>query len=66
MAETAERYLRAFDRNNAADTATQAAWAEKKWVWIEDKEECYVSACIVKEEGEMATVELGDKQVRQL
>lgn len=57
-------YLRASARNNTTDTAAQAAWAEKKWVWIEDKEECYVPANIVKEDGDTVTVQLADNSVR--
>lgn len=63
MSETAEKYLRVNDRNNLTDTASQAAWAEKKWVWIEDKEECYVAATIVKEEGDMVTVQIENRNV---
>ncbi len=47
---------------SAAETA-QGQWAEKRWVWVADKEEGYVAAHIVAEAGDNVTVELGNGQV---
>lgn len=65
MADSVDRYLRAKSGNVLTDTAAQAAWAEKRWVWIEDKDECYAPANIVSEDGDKATVELPNKQVHE-
>ena len=32
------------------DALSQAQWAEKKWVWITDKEQGFVAGFIIKEE----------------
>lgn len=45
------------------DAVAQAEWAEKKWVWTEHKDEGYVAAVIVKEQGEQLTLEFGDGKV---
>lgn len=62
-----ESLLRAQDRRVVADTVAQAAWAEKKWVWVEHAAEGYVAAHVVEEsgaDGEQLTVEFTDGKVR--
>lgn len=61
---TVEKFLRAANKTSVVDAAEQAAWAEKKWVWVEDKEEGYVRAVIVKESGENVEVQLTDDSKR--
>lgn len=57
-------FLRASDKKGGIqDTVSQAAWAEKKWVWVESKEEGYVAANIVAEKGDQVTVETTDGKV---
>ena len=61
-----ESLLRAQDRRVVADTVAQAAWAEKKWVWVEHPAEGYVAAHVVEEsgaDGEQLTVEFTDGKV---
>ena len=33
------------------DALAQAQWAEKKWVWLDDKDEGFLAGYIVKETG---------------
>ncbi|CAG8497152.1 329_t:CDS:10 [Acaulospora colombiana] len=47
-----------------ADAVAQASFNEKKWVWIEDKNEGYVAGYITKEMGEQVEVHLNDGSVR--
>jgi hypothetical protein len=58
-----ELYLRASSKRLFLDTIGQAAWAEKKWLWVEDVEEGYRSAFVVAENGEDVTIEFNDGQV---
>ncbi len=48
----------------ANDHALQAQWSEKKWVWITDKEQGYLSAHILKETGDKLLVKLADDTER--
>lgn len=47
-------------RGVVVDAVAQAAFNEKKWVWVEDKEEGYISAWISKEEGDQVEVHLSN------
>jgi hypothetical protein len=58
-------FLRASNKLVIHDAVAQAEWAEKKWVWIEHKEEGYIPGSIVGEQGDELTVELTDgKQIK--
>ncbi|CAG8475115.1 8080_t:CDS:10 [Diversispora eburnea] len=46
------------------DTVAQAAFNEKKWVWVEDKNAGYVAGHITKEMGEQVEVRLNDDSTR--
>ncbi|KAJ3079600.1 Myosin-9, partial [Quaeritorhiza haematococci] len=46
------------------DPVQQASWAEKKWVWVNDKDEGYVAAFIVSEQGDNLVVELTNNTKR--
>ena len=46
------------------DAVAQAAFNEKKWVWIEDKETGYVAGYITKDMGEQVEVHFNDNSVR--
>jgi len=45
------------------DAMAQAKWAEKKWVWVADKEEGFIAGWIVKENGDNVEIELTNEQV---
>jgi hypothetical protein len=45
------------------DALAQAQFAEKKWVWVADKEEGYLAGWITEEKGEKVVVEFPDNQV---
>ncbi|CAO3569449.1 unnamed protein product [Mortierella alpina] len=51
-------------RGVVVDAVAQAAFNEKKWVWVEDKEEGYISAWISKEEGDQVEVHLSNGLVK--
>jgi myosin protein heavy chain len=53
--------LRAKEKKFIVDAVSQAAWAEKKLVWVEDSNEGYVEGSVVSEEGEQITVKVNDK-----
>jgi hypothetical protein len=48
------------------DAVAQAEFSEKKWVWVQDKQEGYVAGWITQENGENITVELTDTSVRKV
>ena len=50
--------VRAYAGQN--DALAQAQWAEKKWVWVTDKEEGFLAGYIVKENGEDVVVHLSN------
>lgn len=50
-------------RGVVVDAVAQAAFNEKKWVWVEDKEEGYIAGWIAKEEGDQVEVHLNNGQV---
>lgn len=56
MEEGAQRAYRGV----VVDAVAQAAFNEKKWVWVEDKDEGYIAAWIGKEEGENVEVHLNN------
>ena len=58
-----EPYLRVSQKKLATDAVQQAAWAEKKWVWTEHKDEGYIAAFIVQENGEELSLEFSDGKV---
>lgn len=43
------------------DSVEQASWAEKKWIWIADKEQGYLSAYVIKEQDDKLIVKLSDE-----
>lgn len=47
-------------RGVVVDAVAQAAFNEKKWVWVEDKEEGYIAGWIAKEEGDQVEVHLNN------
>lgn len=51
-------------RGLAVDAVAQAAFNEKKWVWVEDKEEGYIAAWISQEQGDQVQVHLNNGLVR--
>ncbi|ORZ23708.1 hypothetical protein BCR41DRAFT_244455 [Lobosporangium transversale] len=51
-------------RGLAVDAVAQAAFNEKKWVWVEDKEEGYIAGWISKEDGDQVEVHLNNGLVR--
>jgi hypothetical protein len=60
----ADQFLRSSDKKGTLqDTVSQAAWAEKKWVWVATKEEGYVAANITAENGDNVTVTMPDGKV---
>ena len=48
------------------DTLAQSQWAGRKWVWVSDKDEGYVPAHIVTEDGDNMTVELSNGMVSRV
>jgi len=55
---------RSFDRRTGIiDAVAQAAFTEKKWVWVVDKEEGYVAGYITKDMGDTVEVHLNDDTV---
>ncbi|KAG0040078.1 hypothetical protein BGZ82_005326 [Podila clonocystis] len=59
-----EEPQRAGYRGVVVDAVAQAAFNEKKWVWVEDKDEGYIAAWIGKEEGENVEVHLNNGLVK--
>jgi hypothetical protein len=53
--------VRAFD--GVADALVQSQWAEKKWVWVADKEEGYINGYITKEDGDNVDLNLSNDTV---
>ncbi|KAI7828878.1 P-loop containing nucleoside triphosphate hydrolase protein [Gamsiella multidivaricata] len=51
-------------RGVVVDAVAQAAFNEKKWVWVEDKEEGYIAGWIAKEEGDQVQVHLNNGLVK--
>lgn len=51
-------------RGVVVDAVAQAAFNEKKWVWVEDKDEGYLSAWVAKENGDQYEVHLSNGLVR--
>jgi len=49
-----------------ADAVAQAAFNEKKWVWVEDKETGYVAGYITKDMGEQVEIHFNDDSVRMI
>ncbi|KAJ3109200.1 hypothetical protein HDU97_008599 [Phlyctochytrium planicorne] len=48
------------------DALAQAQFAEKKWVWVADKEEGFLAGWIIKEDGDQVTVEFSNNTKRTL
>ena len=40
------------------DTFSQTQWSEKKWVWVQDKQQGFLAGHIIKEQGENLVVKL--------
>ncbi|CAG8531243.1 4224_t:CDS:10 [Paraglomus brasilianum] len=56
---------RSLDRRaGIIDAVAQAAFTEKKWVWVVDKEEGYVAGYITKDMGDTVEVHLNDDTTR--
>ncbi|TPX34846.1 hypothetical protein SmJEL517_g02611 [Synchytrium microbalum] len=53
-------------KNLVNDPFLQAQWAEKKWVWVTDKDEGYLSGWIVTEEGDNAVIQLSNDTKRNV
>ncbi|KAF9538125.1 hypothetical protein EC957_007221 [Mortierella hygrophila] len=51
-------------RGLAVDAVAQAAFNEKRWVWVEDKEEGYIAAWISLEQGDQVQVHLNNGLVK--
>jgi len=51
-------------RGVVVDAVAQAAFNEKKWVWVEDKDEGYIAGWVSKEDGDQVQVHLNNGQVR--
>ncbi|KAG0323583.1 hypothetical protein BGZ99_002716 [Dissophora globulifera] len=51
-------------RGVVVDAVAQAAFNEKKWVWVEDKEEGYIAGWIAREDGDQVEVHLNNGLVR--
>ena len=47
----------------AADALAQSQWAEKKWTWVKDKDEGFISGWITGEKDDTLSVELSNGQV---
>ncbi|KAL2914326.1 class II myosin [Polyrhizophydium stewartii] len=60
----ASQFLERVKQNIVGDAMAQAQWAEKKWVWVVDKDEGYVQASIVRENGDEVEVMLTDDSKR--
>ena len=45
------------------DAVAMAAFAEKRWVWVEDKREGYIAGYITRENGEEVDVQLNTDEV---
>ncbi|KAF9159040.1 hypothetical protein DFQ26_006988 [Actinomortierella ambigua] len=51
-------------RGVVVDAVAQAAFNEKKWVWVEDKDEGYIAAWISKESNDQVEVHLNNGMVK--
>lgn len=51
-------------RGVVVDAVAQAAFNEKKWVWVEDKEEGYIAGWISREDSDQVDVHLNNGLVR--
>ncbi len=49
---------------DVTDAMAQAQWAEKKWVWVKDKEEGFMSGYIVSENGDTVNIRMSNDTVR--
>jgi hypothetical protein len=49
--------LSAVTDQAAQDAVAMAAFAEKKWVWVEDSKEGYIAGYIIKENGDQVQVQ---------
>lgn len=61
MAQNLTERVRAYDGVN--DALAQSQWAEKKWVWVADKEEGYINGYITKEDGDNVELKLSNDTV---
>lgn len=57
-------FLRSMQQRGVADAVAMAAFSEKKWVWVADKDEGYLAAYITKENGDEVVVKTNDDKVR--
>jgi hypothetical protein len=48
------------------DAVAMAAFAEKRWVWVEDKREGYIAGYITRENGEEVDVQLNNDEVCEI
>ncbi|KAI9596469.1 P-loop containing nucleoside triphosphate hydrolase protein [Syncephalis fuscata] len=48
------------------DAVAMAAFAEKRWVWVEDKREGYIAGYITRENGEEVDVQLNNDELRRV
>jgi myosin protein heavy chain len=56
-------YLKRINYDTLNDPVLQTQWAEKKWVWLTDKENGYLAASTVKEMDDQIEVQLEDNTV---
>jgi hypothetical protein len=56
-------FLERIKQSAVNDATAQAAWAEKKWVWVADKTDGYLKGFICKENGEEVVVQMDDNSV---
>lgn len=50
---------------DVTDAMAQAQWAEKKWVWVKDKEEGFMSGYIVSENGDSVNIRMSNDTVNK-
>jgi Myosin N-terminal SH3-like domain len=56
-------YLKRINYDTLNDPVLQTQWAEKKWVWLTDKDNGYLAASTVKEMDDQIEVQLDDNTV---
>lgn len=65
MADAGLEYL-TVDRGKIHDAIAQAEWAKKKLIWVPHPEAGFVTGSIVKEAGDVLTVELQNGQQKKV
>lgn len=69
-AETPDVLVQSLQRKSLTDAAAQAAWAEKKWVWVIQENsgpgEAFLQATIISESQDSVKVQFDDGTVTAL